>query len=78
MPIYEYACDSCGHSFERRQRFSDKPVSTCPECGSEVRRVFYPAGIIFKGSGFYITDNRKSNGSSASESAKEASTASAD
>ncbi len=64
MPIYEYACDACGHGFEVKQRFSDDPISECPKCGSKVRRVLHPAGIVFKGSGFYITDSRKSNGSS--------------
>jgi putative FmdB family regulatory protein len=61
MPIYEYACDTCQATFERKQKFSDEPVRTCPECGNEVRRVLYPAGIIFKGSGFYSTDNRSKN-----------------
>lgn len=72
MPIYEYACTECGHRFEKRQKFSDEPVSECPECGSQVRRVLHPAGIIFKGSGWYITDSRKadnaaSNGGSTSK-----------
>jgi len=62
MPIYEYACATCGHRFELRQRFSDEPVEECPECGSSVHRVFHPTGIIFKGSGWYITDSRKSTG----------------
>lgn len=79
MPIYEYACDTCGTTFDRKQKFSDDPVRECPDCGNSVRRVLYPAGIIFKGSGFYSTDNRpssnsanttgsSSNGSSSSES----------
>jgi putative FmdB family regulatory protein len=78
MPIYEYACDTCESTFERKQKFSDEPVRTCPDCGNEVRRVLYPAGIIFKGSGFYVTDNRSgtsagtdrstSNGSSSADS----------
>lgn len=59
MPLYEYACETCDHLFEVRQRFSDEPISTCPECGASVRRVFHAAGVIFKGSGFYLTDNRK-------------------
>jgi putative FmdB family regulatory protein len=61
MPIYEYACDSCHSTFERKQKFTDEPVRECPECGSSVRRVLYPAGIIFKGSGFYATDSRNSS-----------------
>ncbi len=62
MPIYEYACGSCGYHFEAKQRFNDDPIAECPECGQAVRRVLHPAGIIFKGSGFYKNDSR--NGSS--------------
>ncbi|MGC9399206.1 MAG: FmdB family zinc ribbon protein [Anaerolineae bacterium] len=58
MPLYEYKCKECGLRFERRQHFSDPPVDTCPECQGEVVRLIQPAGIIFKGSGFYVTDNR--------------------
>lgn len=61
MPIYQYRCDSCGVTFERTQRFSDEPLSTCPECDGRVHRVIQPAGIIFKGSGFYVTDNRRNS-----------------
>jgi putative FmdB family regulatory protein len=68
MPIYEYACDTCQTTFERKQKFSDDPVRICPDCGNDVRRVLYPAGIIFKGSGFYVTDNRSSKTPSASSS----------
>ena len=59
MPTYEYVCETCGHTFEARQRFSDEPISKCPECGNCVRRILHAAGVIFKGSGFYLTDNRK-------------------
>ena len=58
MPLYEYKCEECGLRFERRQHFSDDPVKICPECGGAVVRLIQPAGIIFKGSGFYVTDNR--------------------
>ena len=58
MPIYLYECDSCGLRFERLQRMSDDPLTDCPECEGQVHRVIQPVGIIFKGSGFYITDNR--------------------
>ena len=58
MPIYEYQCDTCGLRFERRQRMSDEPLKDCPECDGHVHRVIQPVGVIFKGSGFYITDNR--------------------
>jgi putative FmdB family regulatory protein len=66
MPTYEYQCKTCGHHFDRVQRFSDDPVKECPECGAEVRRVIHPAGVIFKGAGWYITDSRKGGGESAS------------
>ncbi len=59
MPTYEYACDSCGHRFDVRQSFSDEPIRDCPVCGESVRRVVYPSGVIFKGSGWYINDSRK-------------------
>ena len=61
MPTYVYACDSCGTQFERFQSFKDEPLRTCPSCASAVRRVFQPVGIVFKGSGWYVTDSRKSN-----------------
>lgn len=63
MPLYEYQCEECGVRFERRQSVNDEPVRDCPECGGEVRRLFQPVGIIFKGSGFYVTDNRKAKSS---------------
>ncbi len=66
MPTYEYKCKTCGHQFERVQRFTDAPITECPECGAEVRKVIHPAGVIFKGAGWYITDNRKSSGDAAS------------
>ena len=62
MPVYEYECESCGLRFERVQSFSDPPLQTCPECEGTVHRVIQPVGIIFKGSGFYITDNRSKSG----------------
>jgi putative FmdB family regulatory protein len=59
MPIYEYECDSCRIRFERLQHFKDEPIKECPECGGGVHRVIQSVGIIFKGSGFYITDHRQ-------------------
>jgi putative FmdB family regulatory protein len=57
MPTYEYECKECGHAFEVFQAMSDPPLKDCPECGKEVRRlIFGGAGVIFKGSGFYVTD----------------------
>ncbi len=58
MPVYEYQCDTCGLRFERRQHMSDEPLKHCPECDGHVHRVIQPVGVIFKGSGFYVTDNR--------------------
>lgn len=63
MPIYEYQCSECGVRFERIQSFTDEPIKVCPECEGETHRLIQPAGIIFKGSGFYVTDNRGSRGS---------------
>ena len=58
MPTYEYACSSCGTHVEVYQRFSDDPLTECGVCGGPLRKVFHPAGILFKGSGFYVTDSR--------------------
>lgn len=62
MPTYVYACDECGQQFEHFQSFKDAPLDTCI-CGRQgnVRRVFQPVGIVFKGSGWYINDSRKEN-----------------
>jgi len=58
MPVYEYECESCDLHFEKLQRFSEEPLRICPDCGGAVHRVIQPVGVIFKGSGFYVTDNR--------------------
>jgi putative FmdB family regulatory protein len=58
MPTYEYACTKCGQHVEVFQRISETPLSTCGVCGGPLRKVFHPAGIVFKGSGFYATDSR--------------------
>ena len=69
MPIYEYECDNCGARFERFQSIRDEPIRQCPTCSGQVHKVLHPAGIIFKGSGWYITDSRKSaSGAVTSES----------
>lgn len=60
MPLYEYLCDSCGHRFERIQKFSDPPVTDCPSCGGKVQKQISSPAIQFKGSGWYITDYAKS------------------
>lgn len=61
MPTYSYRCQSCGVEFERFQKFTDKPLSRCPECRGQVRRVPQAAGIVFKGSGWYVTDSKSSS-----------------
>lgn len=59
MPTYEYRCPSCGNEFEKFQRMSDEPVAECPACGAgSERKLSGGAGLLFKGSGFYITDYR--------------------
>jgi len=59
MPIYQYACSKCNTNFELRQGFNDDSVAACPKCKGEAKRRFVPVPIIFKGSGFYVTDSRK-------------------
>ncbi len=71
MPLYEYQCTVCGLRFERRQHFDDPPIEVCPECGGKVVRLIQPAGVIFKGSGFYVTDNRAKSSVSTPGSRKE-------
>ena len=74
MPLYEYQCQICGVRFERLQRKQDPVLEQCPECVGPVRRLIQPPGIIFKGSGFYATDNRRSSaGSRRSNNTKETS-----
>ncbi|MBI2869704.1 MAG: zinc ribbon domain-containing protein [Chloroflexi bacterium] len=62
MPIYEYECQGCTCRFEVRQGFNDPAEALCPRCQSKAQRVILPVPIVFKGSGFYITDHRKGNG----------------
>jgi putative FmdB family regulatory protein len=72
MPTYEYECRSCGHTFDVFQNMSDEPVKVCPECGKEVRRLINGGtGVIFKGSGFYVTDKNKGSGGAASKVKKD-------
>ena len=65
MPLYTYRCSNCGNEFDLRQSFSDEPIRICLVCDGDVRRVIQQVPVLFKGSGFYITDNRKNkaNGS---------------
>ena len=57
MPIYEYRCEKCSCQFELKKRFDDNSEATCPQCSSIAKRIFSPVPIIFKGSGFYVTDH---------------------
>jgi putative FmdB family regulatory protein len=66
VPTYGYRCEKCGHEFDAVQRMSDEPIAECPTCGARARRLFFPAGIVFKGSGFYKTDSRKAGGDGSS------------
>lgn len=68
MPTYDYACNDCSHQFEAFQSITAAPLTECPKCRGSVRRLISAGnGLIFKGSGFYITDYKKSNGSSSGE-----------
>lgn len=65
MPIYTYRCKNCGFQFDVQQKFTDQPLTRCPECNKKtLQKVFQPVGIVFKGSGFYATDNRSPSGAS--------------
>ena len=72
MPLYEYQCKKCGHRFEKIQKFSDKPVKKCPECGGAVEQTISAPAVQFKGSGWYVTDYaKKSSAPSSDSSSKE-------
>jgi putative FmdB family regulatory protein len=72
MPIYTYRCENCGVQFDQKQKFTDSPLVTCPECGKKaLRKVYQPVGIVFKGSGFYATDHRSPSGGYPSASKEE-------
>ena len=65
MPIYTYRCKNCGVQFDIQQKFTDQPMTRCPECNKKtLHKVFQPVGIVFKGSGFYSTDHRSPSGAS--------------
>jgi len=60
MPVYQYQCPKCNLKFELKQSFSDDSIVSCPKCQNGARRLFSTVPVIFKGQGFYVTDNRKS------------------
>ena len=71
MPVYTYRCEPCGVQFERHQSFSEPPLKICPECRKKaLKKVISPVAIVFKGSGFYSTDNRSTSGSSSAAATK--------
>lgn len=70
MPTYEYLCRQCGDSLEVWQSFKDAPLTRHETCGGSLRKVFYARGVVFKGSGFYVTDSRKPNPASAGTNGK--------
>ncbi len=76
MPTYEFVCTICGQNIEVFQRIGDDPLTTCEVCGGALRKVFFPAGIVFRGSGFYKTDSR--SGSKSKVASKTGETKSSD
>ena len=80
MPLYTYRCNENDHEFQARQRMMDDPLTECPICGGPVRRVVSSVGVVFKGSGFYVTDNRSSkvNGKSSKPKSADSKEKSAD
>jgi putative FmdB family regulatory protein len=78
LPLYEYQCTKCNHRFERIRKFSDPPLTTCPECSGTVEQMMSAPAVLFKGSGWYVTDyarksaapsgNGKGNGNGAAKS----------
>jgi putative FmdB family regulatory protein len=73
MPIYEYECGHCRFRFEMKQGFDEEPQAMCPQCQGRARRVFHSTPVIFKGSGFYVTDSRKGKEPEKSQEKSEAS-----
>ncbi len=69
MPTYQYRCTSCNTELEVVQKFTDDPLTECPECDGSLRKVYNPVGVVFKGSGFYATDNRSKGRANAAKPA---------
>lgn len=78
MPTYAYRCESCGVEFERVQKFTDKPLSRCPECKGKVRRVPQASAVVFKGSGWYVTDSKSKSSTAVSKTKSDKAEGSAD
>jgi putative FmdB family regulatory protein len=71
MPLYEYECEKCGHRFEKIQKFSDRMVKKCPECGGKVEQMISAPAVQFKGSGWYVTDYANKSNAPSSEGGKD-------
>lgn len=71
MPTYEYLCQECGERLEVFQKFSDKPLKKHRDCGGALQKVFHPSGVVFKGSGYYITESRSNGSKTATDSKPE-------
>jgi putative FmdB family regulatory protein len=72
MPVYTYRCENCGVQFERQQSYKDEPLTRCPECKKKsLKKVIAPVGVVFKGSGFYSTDNKSSSSARDTSSSKQ-------
>ena len=78
MPTYEYQCQGCDERLEVFQKFSDKPLKSHPDCGGALQKVFHASGVVFKGSGYYITESRSGSKSSKSDSAPSSDKATSD
>jgi putative FmdB family regulatory protein len=79
VPTYQYACTECDHAFDQVQSFSEDSLTVCPQCEGRLRKIFNAVGVVFKGSGFYRTDNRaepKTSSGDSSASSKQAETSS--
>ncbi|MGO4957381.1 FmdB family zinc ribbon protein [Luteococcus sp. Sow4_B9] len=76
MPTYQYRCTECGVEIERVQKFSDPALTVCEDCGGTLRKVYNAVGIVFKGSGFYATDNRTKGKAAAATGSSESSSSS--
>jgi putative FmdB family regulatory protein len=72
MPTYGYECVDCGHKFEVIQRITDSPMTICEKCSGSLRKILYPVGIAFKGSGFHVNDYRRPDSGRNSSSDKPA------
>ncbi len=70
MPLYEYLCTQCRHQFELLQRFSDPQVTACPRCGGEVQQLISPPAVVFKGSGWYVTDYARKGSASPTDGSR--------